>query len=484
VSEDYVPGRPLLDTHRPALLTEALYHADGQIEDEVYEYGSFLQSRMYRAGVTCSDCHDPHDLRVRVSPDGVCGGCHLQEKFAARSHHFHAPGSKGASCVECHMPSRPYMVVDPRRDHSFRVPRPDLSLALGTPNACRRCHRDRSVKWAAAAAVRWWPDLAGRAQWAEAIDAGRRGLPGAASRLAELARDKERPGIVRATAVSLLGRRLTVSTLPALERALADGDPLVRMAGLEAVPLLPPAERLRLASPLLRDPLRTVRVDAARALAASADALPPAERTAFDSALGEWEKAQAANAERAEGRANLCGFHAERGDLVAAERECRTATRLNRWFAPGFVSLAEVLRQAGREAEAERTLREGLAASPQSAELHHALGLSLARQKRMGESLESLRRATDLGASDPRNAYVYAVALHDAGRADEALAVLRKAHASHPGDPELLIALVTFLRDRGDVAQARSYAEKLVTLDPGDTRGRALLRELSRPPGR
>jgi Flp pilus assembly protein TadD len=483
-SETYVPGRPLVDTHRPALLTEALYHADGQIQDEVYEYGSFLQSRMQQAGVTCSDCHDPHDLRVRVSPDGVCAACHLQERFAARSHHFHAPGSKGASCVECHMASRRYMVVDPRRDHSFRVPRPDLSAALGTPNACSLCHRDRPAEWAAAAAAKWWPDLARRAHWTEAIEAGRRGLPGAAGRLAALARDQQLPGIVRATAVSLLGRRVTVETLPVLDEAFADGDPLVRLAGLEVASVLPAADRLRLVVPLLKDPLRTIRVDAARALAASADALGPTDRAAFDSALLEWKTAQAANADRAEGRANLCGLQAERGDMAAALRECRAATRLNPWFAPGFVTLAEVLRRAGREAEAERALHEGLVASPRSAELHHALGLSLARQKRMEEALESLRSAAELGEADPRNAYVYAVALHDAGRAEEALAVLRRAVGRHPGDPEILVALVTFLRDRGDLARARSYADKLLALDPADARARSLARDLSRSPGR
>jgi Tfp pilus assembly protein PilF len=214
------------------------------------------------------------------------------------------------------------------------------------------------------------------------------------------------------------------------------------------------------------------------------ESLTPAQRAARTAALAEWEQAQAANADRAEGRVNLCGLYAERGELATAERECRAAVRLNRWFAPGFVSLAEVLRTAGRETEAEQALRDGLEASPDRADLLHALGLSLARQKRLGEALVSLKRAAERGTDDPRHAYVYAVALHDAGRAPLALVELRKAQARHPANPDLLVALITYSRERGDLAAARDYAQRLVALDPSDPRARALLRELPADPGR
>ena len=142
-------GQPFLDTHVPALLDAPLYHADGQIQGEVYEWGSFVQSRMHHAGVTCSDCHEPHRATLRATGNAVCAQCHLPARFDAEGHHHHRPGSEAARCVSCHMPARTYMVVDPRRDHSFRVPRPDLSAALGTPNACTGCHRDRAPQWAA-----------------------------------------------------------------------------------------------------------------------------------------------------------------------------------------------------------------------------------------------------------------------------------------------------------------------------------------------
>ena len=142
------PGEPFLDGYLPALLEPGLYHADGQIDGEVYEYGSFLQSRMHAAGVTCSNCHDPHSAKLRAEGNGLCAQCHLPARFDAREHHHHEPGSAGAQCVNCHMPTKTYMVVDARRDHSIRVPRPDLSISLGTPNACSQCHGDRPARWA------------------------------------------------------------------------------------------------------------------------------------------------------------------------------------------------------------------------------------------------------------------------------------------------------------------------------------------------
>ena len=146
LTEDYLPGQLLAQTHHPALLEEGLYYADGQMEDEVYNWGSFLQSKMYAAGITCADCHDAHSAKVKISNDDVCSSCHQPERFATKEHHFHDPAREGGSCVACHMRTETYMVVDPRHDHSLRAPRPDLTLSLGSPNACNDCHRDKSAR--------------------------------------------------------------------------------------------------------------------------------------------------------------------------------------------------------------------------------------------------------------------------------------------------------------------------------------------------
>jgi hypothetical protein len=253
IASEYTHGRPLLDTHVPALLEERLYHADGQIQDEVYEWGSFVQSRMYAEGVRCSDCHDPHSLAPRYGGGNtLCAQCHAPERFDTPEHHRHTQGSAGARCVECHMPQRTYMVVDPRRDHSMRVPRPDLSVALGTPNACNGCHADRDAAWAAAAVVDWYgPPQERPGDYARALHAGRTGAPGAEQALAHLAQDREAPAIARATAFELLRGRLGQSGLTALALALRDPDGLVRRGAASALPAVDPHLRPTLAAPLL-----------------------------------------------------------------------------------------------------------------------------------------------------------------------------------------------------------------------------------------
>ena len=156
IAEGYTAGKPFLDYYRPALLTSPLYHADGQQRDEVYTWGSFLQSKMHANGVTCSDCHNPHSGKVRAEGNTLCATCHLPGKYDAATHHHHKTGSAGAACVACHMPTTTYMIVDPRHDHSLRVPRPELSVQFGTPNTCNGCHTNRDSRWAAAQVKQWY----------------------------------------------------------------------------------------------------------------------------------------------------------------------------------------------------------------------------------------------------------------------------------------------------------------------------------------
>ena len=415
--EAYLPGRPLMQTHKPALLDDPLYFADGQQRDEVYEYGSFLQSRMFAAGVSCGDCHDPHASHIEGDPDRLCAKCHASDRFATAAHHHHAPGSRGASCVACHMPSRNYMVIDARRDHSFRVPRPDLTRKLASPNACAGCHADRSVAWAEQAIETWYPD--GRwkqPHYGEALDAGRRGLPGAELALARLADSPGVPGIVRATATGLLAEYLSPTSLPYLERALQDPDPLVRSAALDAVAPLPPADRVRLVVPLLSDSLRGVRIEAASALAGDAAQIPLGDRPAFDAALAEYRRAQETNADRPESWSNLGALDARFGDRAAARREYEAGLAIGPWFAGLWINLADLLREEGDDAEGERVLRRGLAVAADSAAMHHALGLNLARQKRTSEALRELAIGVRLAPEQTRYAYVYGVGLLSAGR--------------------------------------------------------------------
>jgi tetratricopeptide (TPR) repeat protein len=482
-----LPTDAFLDRYHPALLEEGLYHADGQILDEVYVWGSFLQSKMYAAGVGCSDCHDPHRLQIE-EPDAACGRCHQSETFASASHHHHEEGSPGASCVGCHMPTRNYMVVDARHDHSFRVPRPDLSRSIGVPNSCTGCHADRSNAWAAEQTASWPGVLeAGAAaskHYGEVLAAGRSRAPGASAALARLAEDTNQPAIVRATAIRLLGAQLSREALPAILSALTDPDPLLRMAAVGSTEAFPPEDRWTAVEGLLTDPLRAVRIEAARVLASMRPRLPDAQsRARLDRALADYKQTQAINADWPAAHVNLGILYAELGDLGAAAREYEKALRLGPSFLPAYINLADLERQRGREAASEAVLLEALQRFPDNADIHHTLGLLFVRSQRTPEAVEMLSRAAALAPGNPRYAYVYGVALHSTGESARALDVLAEAHRAHPGSTEILIALATLHRDLGQVEQALVYARKLLALSPNSPDAQGLVRALESASG-
>jgi tetratricopeptide (TPR) repeat protein len=441
IRDDYRHGRPLLDTHRVAILDEGLYHPDGQILEEVYVYGSFLQSRMYAAGVTCADCHDAHSGGLHHPGNALCARCHAADRFDTPQHHFHKADSTGASCVACHMPSRTYMVVDPRHDHSLRVPRPDLSLELGTPNACTvaGCHPDESDQWAAGFAIEWYGETR-RAEphWGEAIFAARTGGSGAKEKLIGVLGDSSIPAIARATAISLLPRYAGPDIAPAFEAALRDPSPLVRVAAAASTEALGPRARLQLSRALLDDPIRAVRLEAGRVLASvPRSLLTGSDGHRLEDVLGEYRAAQRMDADRADAHMRLGTLFLQRGELARAEAEFERARRLDRWFIPAYVNLADLLRIRGEDGEGERVLREALELWPEHGDVRHALGLLLVRRGRLEEAVVELERAAALRPELPRYSFVLAVALHSVGKVDRALAVLRLASESHPADRDL-----------------------------------------------
>ena len=472
IDDRYVHGHPLLDSHRPALLERELYHADGQILGEVYEYGSFLQSPDVPRR-----CHvqrlprpaQPQAARRRAARSARGATC---RRSSTRPRITTTPPDRpGARCVGCHMPERTYMTVDGRRDHSLRVPRPDLSIAIGTPNACTGCHRDRPAQWAADAVARWTDGRPRPAHYGQALDAGRRDLANAEAQLVSLAGDGTAPAIARATAVTLLRHR-SIASIQALERAAADPEPLIRLAAVVAADSLSLDSRLSLLGRLLTDPRRAVRIDAARALAdAPAERLTPEQRAALDHGLAEYRRAQEINADRAEAQVNLGLLADRRRDPDAARQAYERAISLDPAFVPAYVNLADSYRARDQDVRGEQLLRQGLGRVPEAPALHHALGLLLVRRGRTAEALIELGRAAELAPSSARYAYVYGVALNSTGAAARALAVLQAAHERHTGDPDILAALATISRDRGDRAAARGLRQEAPAGRPGASRG-------------
>ena len=481
IAKDPVPGGPFLDAYLPALLEPGLYHADGQIDGEVYEYGSFLQSRMHHAGVTCSDCHDPHSAKLRANGNALCGQCHFPAKFDVSEHHHHQPGRTGAQCVNCHMPTKNFMVVDARRDHSIRVPRPDLSVTLGTPNACTQCHAGSSADWAAQTVAGWYPH--GRQttpHYGTALYAGRIGSADGEQQLDRLILDQSQPAIVRASTLPLLAPYASSASEPAVKAAIGDPDPLVRLAAPRALPASPPPGVVRAVAPLLNDPVRAVRIEAARALAGTdLLTLTAEQQTAFVKATGELVAAEMVDADRPEAHLNLGLLDLRRREMPEAEKEYRTALRLDPNFVPALVDLADLDRARGMDAQGEELLKNAMTIEPGNADVRYALGLSLVRRHDYKGALDLLRRAHELAPDNARYAYVYAVALNSTSASGEAMTLLEQAHQRHPADREILLALVSIARDKGDFTIALRHARELAVIEPENAELRALVADLA-----
>ena len=467
VDDPDLPGN-FHNKHQLALLNPVLYHPDGQIADEVYVLGSFLQSKMYHKGVVCSNCHEPHSLRLRAEGNGVCTQCHSAQTFDTQKHHHHPKGS-GSQCVNCHMPETTYMQVDPRRDHSIRIPRPDLSDKLGTPNACTQCHTKKANSWAADAFAGWLEQLDKTlpSHYGEAMAAAWQRAADADQQLMQLAVDGSVPGIVRGTALSQLLNFPSREALSVARDNLDDADPLVRRGAILALEMLPVEQRLTDLLPLLQDPIKGVRLEATRLLIAVPDEhLTKAAKTTLGTAMVEYLDALEIHADAPNGQLNLGVYYLARGDFERAEQAYRHALLLNPGHLGAHMNLADLYRLQGLEDKAEKLLRAAIKIAPRQGAPRHALGLSLVRQQRYTEAEPALAKAAELQPDNIRYGYVYAVALNSRGKTEEALDVLNRLHERQPANVEVLYALLDIHQRRDDWAAALSYGEKLIALQP------------------
>lgn len=483
------PGdvRQFYDAFHASTLTPGLFYPDGQQRDEVFEFASFAQSRMHAAGVTCSDCHNPHSGKLRIAGNGVCGQCHSAKIFDTTAHHHHPEASPGAQCAACHMPTATFMQVHARRDHSIRIPRPDRSLSLGAPNACNACHADKDAPWAVAQLKSWGvAEKSGAQTFAEAFALADNDGPGATDALVAVAKDGAQSAVARASALHRLDGAVAPVVLESAEHLTNADDPMIRAAAADVLAGADAAVKARALAPLLGDPSRLVRMQAARALAGDAEAsLKQEDHAQLDKGLDEYVAGQMFNAERPESHANLGGLALARGRIDEAQAEFAKALALDKTFASAAIQFAEIARKRGDEEAVEAGLAQALADNPASAPLAHALALSLIRQKRYPEAMAKLEVAARLAPKVPHYAYVYAIALHDLGESANAVEVLRSALTRRPNAREILSALASYEAQMGDYASSLGHAETLEKLEPNDPRSRrfaeALRARLARP---
>ena len=434
-SEDWVPGRWLSDTHVVSPLARGLYHADGQMQDEVYNYGSFKQSRMFAAGVTCSDCHDPHSAKLVASGDSVCAAmpCHRHLRvgaaYAITSRRRNRSDARPATCRRA--PTW-WSIGATITVSAFRGP-------ISRQNSARRmpattATRTRPPQWAAAAIEGWFgPDRKGFQNYAEAFHAAWSDGRDAAALLAAVASGGA-PAFARASALTELATRVSRQNVELAQAALKDPDPMVRIGALDMLANVPPGQLWTFVAPLLSDPVRGVRIRAASLLAPVPTASQPAaDREPFERAAAELVASHRLNADRPKSRSALGNFFAQRGLAADAETEYKSRASAESAVHPAAINLAELYRRLGRDADGETVLRTALAAAPTDAGALHALGLALVRLKRSDEALDLLRRAAETEPERARYAYVYAVGLNSAGRGSEAVSVLKAESCAPSG---------------------------------------------------
>ncbi len=494
------PGKPYLDHYNNELIDGELYYADGQILEEDYVYGSFIQSLMYHKGVRCTDCHDPHTARIKFEEPGsprvkytenkLCGQCHLPATYDTPNHHHHPDDTQpGTKCVECHMPETTYMVVDPRRDHSIRIPRPDLTVSLDIPNACNGCHNDKSKgetpQWAQAKCEEWYGPPKGPPHFAHAIAAGRRLKPEGHDLLVDVVRRKGTSAMVRASAISLLSRYRSGDAEAAALRGLEDPEALVRATAARSLQdLVSGPDLVRRLVPVLRDPVRSVRVEAARLLALSqapSSVYTRDDREAFEAALAEYMAGQEAVNDQPAAHLNMAVIHAARGQLDKAEAAYRTALRIDPEFIPARINLAMFYDSRGQKNKAEEQFRKAIEIDPKQGDVYYSLGLLLAEdENRLQEAATMLSTAAKLLSDNPRVHYNYGLALQKLGRLESAEKALIKARELAPATPDYLHAIAILYAQQNQWPRAIAAAERLVQQYPREQAFTVLLEHLRR----
>ncbi len=482
----------LLDHMIPELPGEPMYFSDGQILEEDYVFGSFTQSRMYMEDVKCNDCHNVHSGKLILDGNDLCLQCHRSDVYDTYNHHFHKYEGEaslmvvdefgkesnvgdGAQCINCHMPGRYYMGVDYRRDHSFRVPRPDLSDELVTPNACTQCHANQSNTWAAGYLKKWYGEST-NPHYGIALAAGTHMLPGAFDKLVRLTTDDLYPVIVRATALSLLGENYPDSSKLVLKNNLKDIESLIRYTAIHHFPLTSIEDVDDLIS-LLNDPVKAVRFEAAVVLSlVPEDQFPEKSRHALKEALIEYQEAMEYSADFAASRHNLGNFYNNTGDPTKAIEQYKAAIRIDDLFYPAKVNLAMIYNRQSENEKAEILLKNVVENHPEILDVYYSLGLLLAEMQKFDEAVNYLEQAGRLMPDRARVFYNLGLICQYQNQNNKAEKALKQTLIIEPDNFDFLFALADFYVKTNQFDKAKPLAQKLTELYPQNTVGNDILK--------
>ncbi|WP_051435628.1 multiheme c-type cytochrome [Shewanella fidelis] len=438
--------QPFGDRYQLNLIAQAQYYDDGQVYDENYVYGSFLQSKMHKNGVVCSDCHNPHSTEINLEGNALCSQCHNSSEFDNKKHHNH-DSNAGALCVNCHMPETTYMQIDDRRDHSFSIPKPANTLRFGSPNACNQCHQDKSIDWAVTHSNNWYPKLntLQSQHFSNAFASARAGKPQAVDSLSYLSQDQQQANIIRAAAVERLAQYPGSTSVVAITRAVKHENEMLRLAAIEASRSYTANEHWQMIASLLNDNVLAVRIQAAAALANYWPELTKKQQELLQNPLAEYVETLTFNADRGFAQTNLGNLYVNQGLMNKAEASYLNAIKVQPNFAPAYINLAELYRAQGNEKNAIQILEQGIAAQPSSGTLYFSRALVQVRLKQIQPALISLEKATDLEPNNGHFWYVYGVALTPTNIAAASDAFNRAYQAN--GNPQYLYTLCELMID-------------------------------------
>ena len=482
---DFVhPHDEMFDIMSPQLPIEPFYYPDGQIREEDYVYASFTQSKMHQNNVRCTNCHDVHSLKLKKDGNDLCMQCHEPTDYNNYNHHFHKEfneagdplilegGKKivevgeGVQCVSCHMPGQYFMGVDFRRDHSMRIPRPDLSEKLGTPNACNQCHTDKTAAWAASYTEEWY-DKPNRFHFGETMFMAARNDSTAVPLLFDIISDENSSALVKASATYYLNNFPNAETQKMNRELLFDKEALVRR---EAIRNFIPADVEDLKSniiPLLDDPTLMVRMEATSQLSVlDFSTLDSLSARKLKNAIDEYIKTTAYSADFAASRHNLGNIYSNLGETEKAIDNYKEALRIDNQFFPAQVNLAMLFNRIGKNEEAESLLLDVVNEYPEMGDVYYSLGLLQAEMGDYDNSIISLRNAAVLIPEQSRIWFNLFKLLDFKNESAEAETAINKCLELEAGNTEFLYAKIEFLLKQKRTDDAVDVAKKVLEYYP------------------
>lgn len=476
-----VPGSAFSDTYDLAMLRPDLYHYDGQIKDEVYVFGSFLQSKMYAAGVSCSNCHNPHLGKIKTSDNGLCTQCHnpngnsqfvtLKKKnYDSPAHHNHPVDTKGAQCVSCHMPETTYMGVDARRDHRFGIPNPENTVEIGTPNACSTCHNDKDAGWAVDALNKWFPNSSQKGTRFATVFKRVDQQPELETNVADLlsvSENTQTPAIIRASALERLLPYAAGLSWQILAPYLADQSPFIRTAAARLYQFAPPDIAIKSLVPLLNDTTRAVRIAAARSLiVVPAQSFTPDQRQLLSVAVGEFYKSLIASADHPNTQLGLAGLALSFRNIPAAKAAILEALSIDPQLSDAWIMKARLENAERRPDLVEKTMEDAQNTLPGSAVIFHFFGNYLASQRQYDRALSNLEKAASFSDQDPIILTDYAAVLSQAGKHRAALSILDILLDQQTDNANVLLLKASAQKELGQIEQSKETVRQLLSIYP------------------